>query len=65
MDSLFGILLAIPLISVIVFRIVDEEKILKLELDGYEKYCKETKYRLIPYAKISKNQRLSSTRIYT
>ena len=49
MDSLFGILLAIPLISVIVFLIVDEEKILKLELDGYEKYCKETKYRLIPY----------------
>lgn len=49
MDSLFGILLAIPLISVIVFRIVDEEKILKLELDGYEKYCKETKYWLIPY----------------
>ncbi len=49
MDSLFGILLAIPLISVIVFRTVDEEKMLKLELDGYEQYCKETKYRLIPF----------------
>lgn len=41
MDSLFGILLAIPLISVIVFRIVDEEKILKLELDGYENTAKK------------------------
>ncbi len=49
MSSLYGLLLLVPLIAVIVLRILDEEKMLVLELDGYEQYCKEVKYRLIPY----------------
>ena len=49
MSSLYGLLISVPLIVVIVLRILDEEKMLVLELDGYEQYCKEVKYRLIPY----------------
>ena len=49
LGSLLGILIALPLIIVIVFRIMDEEKMLMEELDGYCDYCNETKYRLIPY----------------
>lgn len=38
--SIVGILL--------LFRITDEEQLLKEELDGYEEYMKQTKYRIIP-----------------
>ena len=34
---------------IIVFRIIDEEKLLKNELEGYEEYTKRVKYRLIPF----------------
>lgn len=30
-------------------RILNEEKVLKENLDGYKAYCQKTKYRLIPY----------------
>jgi len=33
----------------LVFRILNEEKVLKENLDDYNEYCKNTKYRLIPY----------------
>jgi protein-S-isoprenylcysteine O-methyltransferase Ste14 len=33
----------------LVFRIVNEEKVLKENLEGYNEYCLKTKYRLIPY----------------
>ena len=33
----------------LVFRILNEESVLKRELPGYKKYCEKTKYRLIPY----------------
>jgi protein-S-isoprenylcysteine O-methyltransferase Ste14 len=38
---------AIPIALVV--RIINEEKVLKRELPGYDEYCKKTKYRLIPY----------------
>ena len=34
---------------VIVVRIIDEEKILKTELEGYVEYTQKVKYRLIPF----------------
>lgn len=49
LDSIIGILLGILLLVVIVFRIFDEEKMLKDELVGYKEYCEICKYRLIPY----------------
>jgi len=33
----------------LVFRIVNEEKVLKENLEGYNEYCVKTRYRLIPY----------------
>ena len=33
----------------IVIRIVNEEKLLTAELDGYADYKKKVKYRLIPF----------------
>lgn len=49
LGSMTGFFLALPLIGIIVLRILDEEKLLMNELEGYQKYCQETKYRLIPY----------------
>ena len=33
----------------LVFRILNEEKVLSENLEGYKDYCRKTKYRLIPY----------------
>ena len=33
----------------LVFRILNEEKVLSEKLEGYKDYCRKTKYRLIPY----------------
>ena len=38
---------AIPL--AIIFRILNEEKVLCSELPGYKDYCQKTRYRLIPF----------------
>jgi protein-S-isoprenylcysteine O-methyltransferase Ste14 len=38
---------AIPL--ALVFRILNEEKVLCKDLPGYKEYCLETRYRLIPF----------------
>lgn len=37
------------LIPVIVFRLLNEEKVLRRELPGYAEYCLRTRYRLVPY----------------
>jgi protein-S-isoprenylcysteine O-methyltransferase Ste14 len=39
---------SIPLILVIVARLLDEEKFLKANLNGYEEYCLKVRYRLVP-----------------
>ncbi len=37
------------LVPVIVLRLLNEEKVLRLELPGYEAYCDKTRFRLVPY----------------
>lgn len=49
LNSLSGITISATLLAIIIFRLLDEEKMLSKELAGYEEYCKETKYRLIPH----------------
>jgi len=48
-----GSYVALPLfllfIPVIVFRILNEEEVLRRELPGYAEYCEKTKYRLLPF----------------
>jgi protein-S-isoprenylcysteine O-methyltransferase Ste14 len=48
LGSFWGVLGAIPLIVVIIFRLLDEENFLSEHLAGYSEYCKITRYRLIP-----------------
>jgi protein-S-isoprenylcysteine O-methyltransferase Ste14 len=38
----------LPLVAVIVARLVDEERLLARELPGYEAYCREVRFRLVP-----------------
>ena len=39
----------LPLILVVAIRAVEEEKFLRANLSGYEAYCQQVRYRLIPY----------------
>lgn len=34
---------------ILVIRILDEERILRIDLPGYPEYCQKVRYRLIPY----------------
>src|SRR5271170_1989575 len=41
--SWWGILMALPMVFVLVLRILDEEKFLRLRLPGYTDYCRRVK----------------------
>lgn len=46
----FWALIVFPLmLTVLIFRCIDEEKLLINQLNGYKDYCLKTKYRLIPF----------------
>jgi protein-S-isoprenylcysteine O-methyltransferase Ste14 len=49
LGSYWGLLLLIPGVLVLVFRILDEEKLLTQELAGYRDYALRVRYRLMPY----------------
>jgi protein-S-isoprenylcysteine O-methyltransferase Ste14 len=49
LGSWWAVIPALVIIPVIVFRILDEEKALELELPGYSEYKQKVKYRLIPF----------------
>lgn len=49
LGSYWGLLFVIPGILVLVFRILDEEKMLTQELAGYREYAQRVRYRLLPY----------------
>lgn len=49
LGSCWGLLALVPGIFVLVVRIIDEEKMLEQELDGYRDYARKVRYRLIPY----------------
>jgi protein-S-isoprenylcysteine O-methyltransferase Ste14 len=48
LGSYWGLLFVIPSFVVIVFRILDEEKLLTEELAGYREYAQRVRYRLMP-----------------
>jgi protein-S-isoprenylcysteine O-methyltransferase Ste14 len=48
LGSYWGLLFVIPGVAVIVFRILDEEKMLTEELAGYREYAQRVRYRLMP-----------------
>ena len=49
LGSYWGLLFVIPGQAVIVFRILDEEKLLTQDLAGYREYAQRVRYRLVPY----------------
>jgi protein-S-isoprenylcysteine O-methyltransferase Ste14 len=38
-----------PMVLVIVWRLLDEEAFLAKQLAGYTAYCREVRYRLVPF----------------
>jgi protein-S-isoprenylcysteine O-methyltransferase Ste14 len=48
LGSYWSLLLVVPLIGVLAWRLIDEESFLKRKLPGYTDYCAKVRYRLIP-----------------
>ena len=48
LGSWWGLLLYIPFLLIVVWRLLDEEKYLYRNLPGYKEYCQKVRYRLIP-----------------
>ncbi|HEX3044077.1 MAG TPA: isoprenylcysteine carboxylmethyltransferase family protein [Bacillota bacterium] len=49
LGSWVAVLFAIPIIMVIAVRLLDEERFLLANLNGYEEYRRKVRYRLIPF----------------
>jgi protein-S-isoprenylcysteine O-methyltransferase Ste14 len=49
LDSYWGLAVLIPGLLILAVRILDEEKMLRAELDGYAEYMQKVRYRLLPY----------------
>jgi protein-S-isoprenylcysteine O-methyltransferase Ste14 len=49
LGSLWGVLTIIPIMAVIIWRLLDEERFLAKSLPGYLEYEKKVKYRLVPF----------------
>ncbi len=49
LGSLWALLVTIPLCGVLVARILNEERYLFANLQGYKAYCQKVHYRLIPF----------------
>jgi protein-S-isoprenylcysteine O-methyltransferase Ste14 len=48
LGSRWGLVACVPLVSALVARLIDEERYLVRNLDGYEAYRAQTRHRLIP-----------------
>jgi protein-S-isoprenylcysteine O-methyltransferase Ste14 len=48
LGSYWGLLLLVPVVPLLAWRLLDEERCLSTELPGYAEYCGRVRYRLIP-----------------
>lgn len=48
LGSFWALLLVIPLVPVLAWRLLDEERVLRRDLAGYAAYCERVRYRLVP-----------------
>jgi protein-S-isoprenylcysteine O-methyltransferase Ste14 len=48
LGSWWGIVMFILITTVIIWRLLNEEKFLSINLPGYEAYCRKVRYRLMP-----------------
>jgi protein-S-isoprenylcysteine O-methyltransferase Ste14 len=49
LGSWWGVLVLVAILPALAWRLVDEERILVRELDGYAEYRRKVRSRLIPY----------------
>lgn len=49
LGSFWGLLLMVPMTAILVWRLIDEERYLAINLPGYTDYQRTTRYRLIPF----------------
>lgn len=49
LGSYWALLLVFPGLALLGVRILDEEKLLRAELDGYDEYIQKVRYRVVPY----------------
>jgi len=49
LDAWLGLVAIALLLPVLIWRILDEEKLLKNDLPGYKEYTQKVHYRLVPY----------------
>ena len=49
LGSWWGVLVFVAILPALVWRLLDEERVLLRDLDGYAEYCGKVRYRLIPY----------------
>ena len=48
LGSYWGLLVGVAALPVLIWRLLDEERILARDLPGYIDYCRQVRYRLIP-----------------
>ncbi|MGO4444185.1 isoprenylcysteine carboxylmethyltransferase family protein [Mycobacterium sp. 2YAF39] len=48
LDSYWGLVVIAPALPILAARVIDEEKMLREELDGYRDYTQKVRYRLVP-----------------
>ncbi len=48
LESLWGLIFAVPLVPLVVWRLLDEEALLVNDLSGYSAYRAQTRWRLVP-----------------
>jgi protein-S-isoprenylcysteine O-methyltransferase Ste14 len=49
LGSWWGLVVVVPLVPVLIWRLLDEERFLKNQLPGYAEYCERVKSRLLPF----------------
>ena len=48
LGSYWGLLVVLAILPALIWRLLDEERYLKINLPGYAGYCRRVRYRLIP-----------------
>jgi protein-S-isoprenylcysteine O-methyltransferase Ste14 len=48
LGSAWGLLMIVPIFAGLAWRLIDEERVLKRDLPGYEDYCRRVRFRLLP-----------------
>jgi len=49
LGSLWGLATLLPFTAILIWRLLDEERLLSTELPGYDAYTRRVRYRLFPY----------------